>query len=91
MCVCVCVVEIMSKFLVLLNFECEAGRPYIRTYIQQLCEDTGCSQEDLPDAMNDKEKVAREGQGYRCYQHDIMMMMMMNIHHIINCNAHKGY
>ena len=27
-----------------------------RTYIQQLCEDTGCSPEDLPEAMNDWEK-----------------------------------
>ena len=26
------------------------------TYIQQLCEDTGCSTEDLPEAMNDWEK-----------------------------------
>ena len=26
--------------------------------------------EDLPRAMNDREKVAREGQGYPCYQHD---------------------
>ena len=26
------------------------------TYIQQLCEDTGCSPEDLPEAMNDWEK-----------------------------------
>ena len=33
----------------------KAGRP-IRTYIQQLCEDTGCSPEDLPEAMNDREK-----------------------------------
>ena len=33
----------------------KAGRP-ARTYIQQLCEDTGCSSEDLPEAMNDKEK-----------------------------------
>ncbi len=32
-----------------------AGRP-ARTYIQQLCEDTGCSPEDLPEAMNDREK-----------------------------------
>ena len=31
------------------------GRP-TRTYIQQLCEDTGCSPEDLPEAMNDREK-----------------------------------
>ena len=27
-----------------------------RTYIQQLCEDTGCSPEDLPEVMNDREK-----------------------------------
>ena len=26
------------------------------TYIQQLYEDTGCSLEDLPEAMNDREK-----------------------------------
>ena len=33
----------------------KAGRP-ARTYIQQLCEDTGCSPEDLPEAMKDREK-----------------------------------
>ena len=33
----------------------EAGRP-ARTYIQQLCEDTGCCPEDLPRAMNDREE-----------------------------------
>ena len=33
----------------------KAGRP-ARTYIQQLCEDTGRSPEDLPEAMNDWEK-----------------------------------
>ena len=27
-----------------------------RTYIQQLCEDMGCSLEDLPEVMNDREK-----------------------------------
>ena len=31
------------------------ARPPARTYIQQLCEDTGCSPEDLPVAMNDRE------------------------------------
>ena len=31
------------------------GRP-ARTYIQQLCKDTGCNPEDLPEAMNDREK-----------------------------------
>ena len=33
----------------------KAGRP-ARTYIQQLCEDTECFPEDLPRAMNDREK-----------------------------------
>ena len=35
--------------------QAKAGRP-ARTYIQQLCEDMGCSPEDLPEAMNDGEK-----------------------------------
>ena len=33
----------------------KAGWP-ARTYIQQLCEDTGCCPEDLPRAMNDREE-----------------------------------
>ena len=33
----------------------KAGRP-VRTYIQQLGEDTGSSPEDLPEAMNDREE-----------------------------------
>ena len=33
----------------------KAGRP-ARNNIQQLCEDTGCSPEDLPVVMNDREK-----------------------------------
>ena len=35
--------------------QAKAGRP-ARTYIQQQCEDTGCSPEDLPKAMNDRGK-----------------------------------
>ena len=35
--------------------QAKAGRP-ARTYIQQLWEDTGCNPEDLPEAMNDREK-----------------------------------
>ena len=35
--------------------QANAGRP-ARTYIQQLCEDTGCSPEDLPEVMNDRDK-----------------------------------
>ncbi len=54
----------------------KAGRP-ARTYIQQLCEDTGCCPEDLPEAMNDREKW-REGLGYPCYQHDMMMTRLRN-------------
>ena len=33
----------------------KAGRP-ARTYIQQLCEDTGCCLEEMPEVMNDREK-----------------------------------
>ena len=35
--------------------QAKAGRP-ARTYTQQLCEDTGYSPEDLPEAMNDMEE-----------------------------------
>ena len=49
----------------------KAGRP-ARTYIQQLCEDTGCCPEDLLEG-----NVARQGQGYSCYLHDMMMMICL--------------
>ena len=51
----------------------KAGR-LARTYIQQLCEDTGCSHEDLLEAMIDWEEW-RERQGYLCWWHDKMMIM----------------
>ena len=35
--------------------QAKPGRPD-RTYIHQLCEDTGCNPEDLPEAMNNREK-----------------------------------
>ena len=35
--------------------QAKAGRP-ARTYIKQLCEDTGCSPEDLPEVMNNREE-----------------------------------
>ena len=47
----------------------KAGRP-ARTYIQQLCANTGCSPEDLPEAMDDRE-------GRRERVRDIAQMMMM--------------
>ena len=34
--------------------QAKGGRP-VKTYIQQLCTDTGCSLEDLPEAMDDRE------------------------------------
>ena len=54
--------------------QAKAGRP-ARTYIQQLCEDTGCNPEDLPEVMNDRDI---RGQGYPCWRHDMMMMMMIS-------------
>ena len=39
--------------------QAKAGRPAI-TYIQQFCVDTGCSPEDLPEAMDDRERVSRD-------------------------------
>ena len=59
-----CMLLLFSKLLSYFNdvllwtptYGCaKAGRP-ARTYIQQLCEDTGCNPEDLPEAMNDREK-----------------------------------
>ena len=47
----------------------KAGRP-ARTYIQQLCEDTGCSLEDLPGAMNDREKWREKVRDIRAARHD---------------------
>ena len=49
----------------------KAGWP-ARIYMQQLCEDTGCSPEDLPEVMNDRVK---EGHGYLCWRHDMMIMI----------------
>ena len=48
--------ELISDVLLwtLSHGRAKAGRP-ARTYIQQLSEDTGCSPEDLPKAMNDRE------------------------------------
>ena len=35
--------------------QAKAGQP-AQTYIQQLCEDMGCSPDDMPEAMNDRDK-----------------------------------
>ena len=47
--------ELISDVLLWTPTYGRAGRP-AQTYIQQLCEDTGCNFEDLPEAMNDREK-----------------------------------
>ena len=49
--------ELISDVLLwtLSHGQAKAGWP-AQTYIQQLCEDTGCSPEDLPEAMNDRER-----------------------------------
>ena len=47
------------------------------TYIQQLCEDTGCSPKDQKEAMNDR--GVRQGQGYPCWWHDKMMMVINHL------------
>ena len=49
--------ELISDVILwtLSNGRAKAGRS-ARTYIQQLCEDTGCSPEELPEAMNDREE-----------------------------------
>ena len=49
--------EFISDFLLWTpsHDQAKAGRP-TRTYIQQLSEDTGCSPEDLPEAMNNWEE-----------------------------------
>ena len=44
------------------------------TYIQQLCENMGCGPEDLPEAMNDREKWRER---VRDMQHDMMMMYLL--------------
>ena len=54
----------------------KAGRP-ARTYIQQLCEDTGCCPEDLPRAMNDREEWRERVRDIRAASTMMMMMMMM--------------
>ena len=56
----------------------KAGRP-ARTYIQQLCEDTGCCLEDLPRAMNDREEWRERVRDIRATSTMMMMMMMMII------------
>ena len=56
----------------------KAGWP-MRTYIQQPCEDTGCSPEDLPEEMNDKEKWQERVRDIRASAWLMMMMIYIYI------------
>ena len=57
MCVCVCIYIYIyiHSYGPPTHGRAKAGRS-ARTYIQQLCEDTGCCPEDLPRAMHDREE-----------------------------------
>ena len=60
--------ELISDVLLwILTYDrAKAGRP-AGTYIQQLCEDTGCGPEDLPEAMNDREKCRERVRDIHAY------------------------
>ena len=50
-----------------------------RTYLQQLCMDTGCSLEDLPEVMDDRDEW-QENHGNSCEQHDTMIYIYIYIY-----------
>ena len=68
--------ELISDVLLWTPSYAKAGRP-AWTYMQQLCEDMGCSPEDLPEAMNDREKWRERVKDIRAS--GTMMMMMMSL------------
>ena len=50
-----------------------------RNYLQQLCADSGCSLEDMPEAVIDRDKW-RESQGNSCQQHDLIIVIYIYIY-----------
>ena len=54
------------------------GQPS-RIYLQQPCTDTGCSMEDRPGTMDDRDE----------WRHDMMMMMMMIYMYVCRNNKNK--
>ena len=75
--------------------QAKTGRP-ARTYIQQLCEDTGCNPEDLPKAMNDREKcrervrdICAGGTTWwwwcflRVFLHKVFLFYKINLHTVV--------
>ena len=59
----------------------KAGRP-ARTYIQQLCKDTGCSPEDLPEAMNDRDRWRERVRDIRAGGTTRWWEMMIQLHNL---------
>ena len=53
----------------------KAGWP-ARTYIHQLCVDTGYSPENRPEAMNDREEWRERVNDNPCWRHDMMIMII---------------
>ena len=72
--------------------QAKAERP-ARTYIQQLCEDMGCSPEDLPEVMNNREKWWESGISVLAAQHDditysyliVIIMISSNYFYLVIC------
>ena len=54
----------------------KAGRP-ARTYIQQLCEETGCCPEDLPRAMNDREEWRESVRDIRATSAILLLLLLL--------------
>ena len=70
--------------------QAKAGRP-ARTYIQQLCEDTGCNPEDLPKAMNDREKWRERVRDIRDDDEDDDGLLLRKRASILKCKGFKDY
>ena len=67
--------------------QARAGRP-ARTYIQQVCEDTGCSPEDLTEAMNNWEEWRER---VCTWWHDRMMIIIISLIWGKSCWKNKRY
>ena len=52
------------------------GQP-AKTYIHHLCADTGCSLEDLPEVMENRDRGQERDKGLHAIKHDLMKMMYM--------------
>ena len=66
-----------------------AGRR-ARTYIQQLCADTGCSLEDLPGVMDNRDEWRereRESQEDPCWRRDMMMKKRFKLTTLFRVNV----